>query len=134
MYVIFCFKQKTAYEMRISDWSSDVCSSDLTHRTADGRTQGPHRAAHHASPVTAQAGRSRHHHRQGQHRRGRAARQSPSADQSAGRLISMTDTYLADFATRLNPRQASNILFSAIIARSDKHTSDLQPHMRTSYA
>src|SRR3546814_21118265 len=29
MYRVFCFKQKTAYEMRISDWSSDVCSSDL---------------------------------------------------------------------------------------------------------
>src|SRR3546814_2890006 len=33
VYVVFCcfffFKQKTAYEMRISDWSSDVCSSDL---------------------------------------------------------------------------------------------------------
>src|SRR3546814_5342011 len=28
--VFFVFKQKTAYEMRISDWSSDVCSSDLT--------------------------------------------------------------------------------------------------------
>src|SRR3546814_1469156 len=28
--VIFFVKQKTAYEMRISDWSSDVCSSDLT--------------------------------------------------------------------------------------------------------
>src|SRR3546814_9623246 len=27
----FFFKQKTAYEMRISDWSSDVCSSDLKH-------------------------------------------------------------------------------------------------------
>src|SRR3546814_19314738 len=27
--VIFCVKQKTAYEVRISDWSSDVCSSDL---------------------------------------------------------------------------------------------------------
>src|SRR3546814_6885620 len=27
------FKQKTAYEMRISDWSSDVCSSDLSRRT-----------------------------------------------------------------------------------------------------
>src|SRR3546814_4614561 len=27
---VFCFKQKTADEMRISDWSSDVCSSDLT--------------------------------------------------------------------------------------------------------
>src|SRR3546814_8898263 len=31
-YVFVFFKQKTAYEMRISDWSSDVCSSDL-----DGR-------------------------------------------------------------------------------------------------
>src|SRR3546814_4142480 len=30
--VFFFFKQKTAYEMRISDWSSDVCSSDLVHR------------------------------------------------------------------------------------------------------
>src|SRR3546814_4613701 len=28
---VFFFKQKTAYEMRISDWSSDVCSSDLDH-------------------------------------------------------------------------------------------------------
>src|SRR3546814_16473964 len=29
IYSFFFFKQKTAYEMRISDWSSDVCSSDL---------------------------------------------------------------------------------------------------------
>src|SRR3546814_6662899 len=28
-FLFFFFKQKTAYEMRISDWSSDVCSSDL---------------------------------------------------------------------------------------------------------
>src|SRR3546814_8910393 len=28
--IFFFFKQKTAYEMRISDWSSDVCSSDLS--------------------------------------------------------------------------------------------------------
>src|SRR3546814_9205075 len=28
-FIIFVFKQKTAYELRISDWSSDVCSSDL---------------------------------------------------------------------------------------------------------
>src|SRR3546814_2319808 len=40
-YVICCFfffKQKTAYEMRISDWSSDVCSSDL-HAAAVRRDQ-----------------------------------------------------------------------------------------------
>src|SRR3546814_4420037 len=46
LYVLcFCFKQKTAYEMRISDWSSDVCSSDLSdgcliHRRHRGRTGG----------------------------------------------------------------------------------------------
>src|SRR3546814_8060663 len=34
MLVFFFFKQKTAYEMRISDWSSDVCSSDLLARTS----------------------------------------------------------------------------------------------------
>src|SRR3546814_3036385 len=33
--MFFLFKQKTAYEMRISDWSSDVCSSDLPHVATD---------------------------------------------------------------------------------------------------
>src|SRR3546814_1099115 len=38
---VFFFKQKTAYELRISDWSSDVCSSDLTSRACapDTRTE-----------------------------------------------------------------------------------------------
>src|SRR3546814_510987 len=48
MCVFFFFKQKTAYEMRISDWSSDVCSSDLrgsgpvseTRKTAGGGREG----------------------------------------------------------------------------------------------
>src|SRR3546814_15546943 len=39
-YFFFFFKQKTAYEMRISDWSSDVCSSDL--RTRRPRRWRPH--------------------------------------------------------------------------------------------
>src|SRR3546814_16811398 len=41
-FVFFFFKQKTAYEMRISDWSSDVCSSDLkdgAYRWAEGRME-----------------------------------------------------------------------------------------------
>src|SRR3546814_7771335 len=33
LFAFFVFKQKTAYEMRISDWSSDVCSSDLVNIT-----------------------------------------------------------------------------------------------------
>src|SRR3546814_10032884 len=49
--VCFCFKQKTAYEMRISDWSSDVCSSDLLegaetlHRALLGTAIGVNAAA-----------------------------------------------------------------------------------------
>src|SRR3546814_5877644 len=43
MSAVFFVKQKTAYEMRISDWSSDVCSADLAqhgHRRLDRRPGG----------------------------------------------------------------------------------------------
>src|SRR3546814_10376641 len=48
--IFFFFKQKTAYEMRISDWSSDVCSSDL------GLASCPQMRGHHTliAPVAAQ--------------------------------------------------------------------------------
>src|SRR3546814_5225291 len=75
LYVIFFFKQKTAYEMRISDWSSDVCSSDLVElikvavQHAAGRlpviagiggnsTSEAIELSHHAKEVGAQAGLS----------------------------------------------------------------------------
>src|SRR3546814_10146656 len=40
-FLFFFFKQKTAYEMRISDWSSDVCSSDLDHLLLPPVGDGP---------------------------------------------------------------------------------------------
>src|SRR3546814_4437962 len=40
VYDVFFFKQKTAYDVRISDWSSDVCSSDLARARA---APWPHR-------------------------------------------------------------------------------------------
>src|SRR3546814_4702037 len=43
--LFFLFKQKTAYEMRISDWSSDVCSSDLTLQVLVPRKPGEALAA-----------------------------------------------------------------------------------------
>src|SRR3546814_973854 len=74
----FFFKQKTAYEMRISDWSSDVCSSDLRsdRRAADNvqqvrrwfpRRGGPRRAenAIPASPHRAEMCRAPARHRSG---------------------------------------------------------------------
>src|SRR3546814_7971580 len=39
---VFLFKQKTAYEMRISDWSSDVCSSDLGDGARSPARADPH--------------------------------------------------------------------------------------------
>src|SRR3546814_3968710 len=39
---VFFFKQKTAYELRISDWSSDVCSSDLRAHEIDDQAQDGH--------------------------------------------------------------------------------------------
>src|SRR3546814_15134433 len=41
VFSFFFFKQKTAYEMRISDWSSDVCSSDLLREAADRFGRAP---------------------------------------------------------------------------------------------
>src|SRR3546814_14287831 len=58
MFCFFLFKQKTAYEMRISDWSSDVCSSDLQPGNDLGRGEGCWRKADHESGERArQAGK-----------------------------------------------------------------------------
>src|SRR3546814_16015596 len=52
MFLFFFFKQKTAYEMRISDWSSDVCSSDLVGIAFD------HHQQHRFALLVGQAGHS----------------------------------------------------------------------------
>src|SRR3546814_6280744 len=51
---VFFFKQKTAYKLRISDWSSDVCSSDLPARFEPVRV-----AAHDLDPVVVPADRAK---------------------------------------------------------------------------
>src|SRR3546814_5460031 len=49
MYTIFFFKEKAAYELRISDWSSDVCSTDLT---AQQRADSAQRRQHYQQRMT----------------------------------------------------------------------------------
>src|SRR3546814_9936416 len=67
--MLFFFKQKTAYELRISDWSSDVCSSDLL------------------TPRSAATGHVRHRlYRTPRHRGGGAARPRPGAAAEGGAL------------------------------------------------
>src|SRR3546814_8828668 len=68
-FCFFFFKQKTAYEMRISDWSSDVCSSDLpadgtaaaVPAAADPRPDRALEARQRGGARREDAGRSRHH-------------------------------------------------------------------------
>src|SRR3546814_19884296 len=61
LFCVFFFKQKTAYEMRISDWSSDVCSSDLRPDLAPAVAFGAvaHRAVHLAQRLAARRGHAR---------------------------------------------------------------------------
>src|SRR3546814_5529143 len=71
--IFFFFKQKTAYEMRISDWSSDVCSSDLCRSGAVGTgaaQSGDERPRRHARR------RTDHHRGGGGHRVEGAAHRS----------------------------------------------------------
>src|SRR3546814_4634621 len=51
--MFFFFKQKTAYEMRISDWSSDVCSSDLVGALGErvAQVSSPQVVGHRLEPV-----------------------------------------------------------------------------------
>src|SRR3546814_2122992 len=116
--MFFFFKQKTAYEMRISDWSSDVCSSDLRRRTGrsdDDRGQGGRIPDPAARPEGARGGHppdhgdaaplGRRHHRRDQG-------ESADADQ---------------LPRHLEARFAHH-------PRSEEQTSELQSLMRISYA
>src|SRR3546814_5873803 len=130
----FC-KQKTAYEMRISDWSSDVCSSDL-HASPNHRLFNPaalaragdRRAAlrdrcveRHEAPDRC---RTRHH-------------QRPGPDQYQGGRLFTARSRAADHLSdrdrdRGHPQPQLYTLDLAL--RSEEHTSELQSLMRNSYA
>src|SRR3546814_10507769 len=103
--VFFFFKQKTAYEMRISDWSSDVCSSDLPHAPA------PFPEADANILLTMFEAR--------------AGPTAAAIPRSARRYA----------ARRLRPRRGwSGGSGPSPAFRSEEHTSELQSLMRISYA
>src|SRR3546814_6529118 len=110
--VFFFFKQKTAYEMRISDWSSDVCSSDLGGLVA-ASFPDRHQVMARTSYVVAL----------GSNRRGRHG--SPRAEIAAA-LTAIGGV------TAVSPIMTTPPLGPSI--RSEEHTSELQSLMRISYA
>src|SRR3546814_1117369 len=108
----FFVKQKTAYEMRISDWSSDVCSSDLTARFLDAgfckRTAlGVEVIALEQSAVALKA-------------------RFPDRLMLAG--------HGEVGASRASALRAEHRVRLALAARSEEHTPELQSLMRISYA
>src|SRR3546814_2915389 len=105
--MFFFFKQKTAYEMRISDWSSDVCSSDLR----------------------------RHEYRWSGDRPWLVIPARPRMTPTHAPIESIND-FVVKFANVNGSGSASaNELFAkAILRRSEEHTSELQSLMRISYA
>src|SRR3546814_5560089 len=118
--MFFFFKQKTAYEMRISDWSSDVCSSDLPVREGFRgvvrtlRLRDDHRSWHRSRADRRSLGQGEGVLRAA---RGGQARLSRRGRRRRARL----------YAVRDRNRQGRE-------RRSEEHTSELQSLMRISYA
>src|SRR3546814_4623717 len=106
--VFFFFKQKTAYEMRISDWSSDVCSSDLL--------SAPIHASTHPASLSAAANCSLTMLARIWMVKGTPASSSRTCSENS-----------VSQSTR-KPKMSS------AIQRSEEHTSELQSLMRISYA
>src|SRR3546814_7236388 len=106
--VLLCFRQRTAYEIRISDWSSDVCSSDL-------RAEGGRAAGHPGAALSLL--------RQGH---GQPWVRHPRRDHGLPER---------GFRSAGDPgRHRGGGLRGALRGRSEEHTSELQSLMRISYA
>src|SRR3546814_8556421 len=135
MSCFFFFKQKTAYEMRISDWSSDVCSSDLVlaHQVAGGVHQvglAQAGAAIQQQRVVGTTGIGRHLHRGGLAQLVRLA-----LDEGLEGVVRVQ--VVVERRCWRGGRGAVGRLaggFGDWGRRSEEHTSELQSIMRISYA
>src|SRR3546814_8115799 len=120
---VFFFKQKTAYEMRISDWSSDVCSSDLLEPEAlnDELVAGDEMPA---LPRLVRIGKPED-----------LLRRRPDVASAERQLAAATagiGIATADYFPRVT--FSGEVGYAASNLRSEEHTSELQSLMRHSYA
>src|SRR3546814_7955502 len=124
-FVFFFFKQKTAYEMRISDWSSDVCSSDLLldQFQPSAAVFVDDLAEHHASVAEIAPEVFRLH----MVAEPRLARHVPPAPAAHARI----DRWADALPWIMEPLQLQPM--AAERGRSEEHTSELQSLMRISY-
>src|SRR3546814_6148992 len=133
--MIFFFKQKTAYEMRISDWSSDVCSSDLPagrhgRRPLLGRLLQPHRHhLNHRREMLSSGFTSTQNHERN-HSCSSCFPPSPSWASPRPRFSAIPAPWRRAERSPCTRTRAA----SAATARSEEHTSELPSLMRISYA
>src|SRR3546814_1649266 len=142
MNVICYFKQKTAYEMRISDWSSDVCSSDLLSFTwrpcafySAARFRGTETDATDRRQISA-SGATIDAHDDFQNHAGGIGDQRPFGlrnEHSAIRCGPRHASKHRQRSRRMHPQKpASASRHHAGSGRSEEHTSELQSLMRNS--
>src|SRR3546814_3909858 len=131
MVFVCFFKQKTAYELRISDWNSDVCSSDLARgaQGAGGGDAGAGRAGRLGARLPARAfGRPAA-------ARGAGARAGAGSRTAAARRAVLQPRYRNPPAPgRRAARPAQGQRCDGADGRSEEHTSELQSLMGHSYA
>src|SRR3546814_8074920 len=144
---VFCFfKQKTAYEMRISDWSSDVCSSDLMAAAEPDIGEGRMRAVEHSQfrrLIRRNVGDELSANRlPARARAGEIILDHPLAEAFGdhGALIARAEGGFDGGAVGIGCRGDDAVDHRrgtgafAIEPRSEEHTSELQSLMRNSYA
>src|SRR3546814_6641676 len=128
MWVLFLFKQRTAYELRISDWSSDVCSSDLRRQApvllAADQPHGAAGGLRAAVPATLLGARAVRHPSRG------GAGALPVQHTAGG--VDSRRLHLRRAEGDRRVRLPRRLLLPAL--RSEEHTSELQSPMRISYA
>src|SRR3546814_948760 len=135
IFVVFSFKQKTAYVMRVSDWSSDVCSSDL-HQAPPPRHPHRFRAF---SPIdrsrrrfenAAIGGYARTDRRKTERCPMRPSEQASPAAIRRERVFALRETGLTfrEIGERegISSSRASQIHADAVRQRSEEHTYELQ--------
>src|SRR3546814_2183079 len=124
---VFVFKQKTAYELRISDWSSDVCSSDLR------RGLHPRRRPHSVQVVKSRMPFQEKSSMEPTPRVESSSRSSMSSSVIA--LPLLVSGFRAPSAVPPEDSRLNQMLNQAVKrCRSEEHTSELQSLMRISYA
>src|SRR3546814_10235078 len=145
---LFFFKQKTAYEMRISDWSSDVCSSDLRQSVgpcrdaarrrsrARARRTAQRAAAERPAPRQDDGGACQRHRKLYRTRDGarRPGDDEPERPHLFGRFFGGAADFEGRQAPVRYPRQSDRADRRPAADRSEEHTSELQSLMRISYA